>query len=87
MRRFMLIMISLAFAGSAIAGSVVAVGEQDPHHGLKGGCESKDKVARMKKLYGDDWAKQIPGHRFKQEAQASSVDKPDTEKLRLDRFI
>lgn len=86
MKRLAVLLASLAFAGSVAAGSFVATGEKDPHHGLKGGCSSKDKVARMKKLYGDDWAKQVPGHAFKQEAQASTVE-PAQRKIPLDRFI
>lgn len=87
MTKLAILIISLTFTGSVVAGSVVATGENDPHQGLKGGCASKDKVVRMKKLYGDDWAKQVPGHASKHEAQASGIQEPQQPQISLDRFI
>jgi len=58
----------LLLAGAALALSVQA-GEtsdgSDPHHGLMGkGCDSKDKVAKLKERFGEDYFTQHPkpGH-------------------------
>jgi hypothetical protein len=62
MKRILVLFMMTWFAVSVHAGSVDGA---DPHDGLQGkGCDSKDKVAKLKKRFGDDYFAQHPnaGH-------------------------
>lgn len=66
------ILLGLFVAGGAVAGSMAA-DEKTPHHGMQGGCSSKAKIAKFKELYGDDWAKQAPSDKVREEAKANKA--------------
>lgn len=80
MKTVFAVILGLAVATGAYAGSWAD--GKDPHHGLKGGCESKAKVARMKELYGEDWAKQHPSPKITEEAKKNRAKFKS-----LDKFI
>lgn len=76
------LILGMFVAGGAYAGSVAANGV-DPHHGLKsGGCASKAKVARLKEIHGEDWGKQEPSDKIREEAKANRAKIKN-----LDKFI
>lgn len=62
MSKWLVLLATGMFAVSVQAGSAEGL---DPHHGLMGkGCESKDKVAKLKERFGEDYFTQHPkpGH-------------------------
>ena len=62
MSKWLLLLATAMFALGAQAGPAEKV---DPHHGLMGkGCDSKDKVAKLKERFGEDYFVQHPksGH-------------------------
>jgi hypothetical protein len=82
MKMIFAVILGMAVATGAYAGSWAADGK-DPHHGMKeGGCASKAKVARMKELYGEDWAKQHPDPKITEEAKKNKAKFKN-----LDKFI
>ncbi|MDH5547219.1 MAG: hypothetical protein OEZ43_16650 [Gammaproteobacteria bacterium] len=79
--RLIAILLGMMIGGGAWAGSLAMDGT-DPHHGVTGGCASKAKIAKLKQLYGDDWAKQKPDAKITEEAKANRVKMKS-----LDKFI
>lgn len=62
MKRLLVLVSLVLLAGSVNAGSFHG---EDPHKGLMGkGCDSKEKVAKLKEMFGDDYMAQHPhpGH-------------------------
>ena len=67
--------------GSGAWAGTLGADSTDPHQGLSGGCASKAKMAKMKKLHGDDWAKQKPSAKITEEAKANREKWKNLEKF------
>ena len=67
MKKVVLLVSSMAFAGAAWAGDWAMDGK-DPH--ASGGCSSKAKIAKLKEMYGEDWARIMKQHALEEKAKA-----------------
>lgn len=82
MKRWLVAVCGIAMAGVAYAGEW-SVNSDDPHHSAQGGCESKAKIAKLKEMYGDDWAKMVKKHHLEEKAKAEQSKKEPAK----DQFI
>ncbi|MDH5229902.1 MAG: hypothetical protein OEZ58_04190 [Gammaproteobacteria bacterium] len=84
MRKLLILVSGVVFAGSVIAGSMDSEGNP---HGKSGGCESKAKIAELKSIHGDDWLKKIQKHAIIKKADEARSTKPSPTSKSWENFI